>query len=66
VPARNEAGNIEEVVSRIPKLGLGTEIIFVEGGSKDETWEELQGLQDELSLSLRDLFRQHRQWVTRA
>jgi glycosyltransferase involved in cell wall biosynthesis len=41
VPARNEAGNIESVVKRIPKLGACTEIIFVEGHSRDNTWEEI-------------------------
>jgi SAM-dependent methyltransferase len=42
VPARNELGNIESVVQRTPVLGTGTEIIFVEGGSTDGTWEEIQ------------------------
>jgi SAM-dependent methyltransferase len=42
VPARNEAGNIEDAVRRIPELGLGTELIFVEGHSTDDTWEEIQ------------------------
>lgn len=42
IPARNEAGNIEEAVRRIPEIGMGTEIIFVEGHSKDNTWEEIQ------------------------
>jgi glycosyltransferase involved in cell wall biosynthesis len=42
VPARNEAGNIEAAVRRTPEMGLGTEIIFIEGGSKDNTWEEIQ------------------------
>jgi cellulose synthase/poly-beta-1,6-N-acetylglucosamine synthase-like glycosyltransferase len=42
VPARNEAGKIEELVSRVPDLGLGTEIVFIEGGSTDDTWEEIQ------------------------
>ncbi|MDO8499679.1 MAG: glycosyltransferase family 2 protein [bacterium] len=37
IPARNEAGNIEAAVTRLPNLGTKTEIIFVEGGSKDET-----------------------------
>ena len=41
VPARNEAGTIEALVDRIPELGLGTEIIIVEGGSSDETWAEI-------------------------
>lgn len=42
IPARNEAGNIESVVLRTPELGLGTELIFVEGDSTDDTWEEVQ------------------------
>lgn len=42
VPARNEKGNIEAAVLRTPQLGLHTEIIFVEGGSKDGTREEIQ------------------------
>ncbi|NQU95316.1 MAG: glycosyltransferase [Candidatus Omnitrophica bacterium] len=37
VPARNESGNIREVLSRIPDMGKETEIIFVEGHSKDDT-----------------------------
>jgi SAM-dependent methyltransferase len=45
VPARNEAGNIEEVVQRIPHMGRGTEILFVEGHSLDHTWEEIQRVQ---------------------
>lgn len=42
IPARNEAGNIEAAVQRTPELGLGTEIIFIEGHSKDNTWDEIQ------------------------
>jgi SAM-dependent methyltransferase len=42
IPARNEAGNIEEAVRRTPEIGMGTEIIFIEGHSKDNTWEEIQ------------------------
>ena len=41
IPARNEEGNIEAAVQRIPEMGLGTEIIFVEGHSKDNTWQEI-------------------------
>ncbi|HEY0790891.1 MAG TPA: glycosyltransferase [Chthoniobacterales bacterium] len=44
IPARNEAGNIEQAVLRTPALGLWTELIFVEGHSKDETWPEIQRL----------------------
>jgi SAM-dependent methyltransferase len=42
IPARNEAGNIEAAVQRTPEMGLGTEIIFIEGHSKDSTWAEIQ------------------------
>jgi SAM-dependent methyltransferase len=43
VPARNEAGNIQAAVERTPVMGKGTELIFVEGNSKDNTWETIQG-----------------------
>ncbi len=42
VPARNEEGNIEDAVKRIPDLGKHTEIIFVEGGSSDNTLNEIK------------------------
>ena len=42
VPARNEAGNIEAAVQRIPEMGAGTEIIFVEGNSTDNTWDVIK------------------------
>jgi SAM-dependent methyltransferase len=42
VPARNEAGNIQAAVERTPEMGVWTELIFVEGNSKDNTWEEIQ------------------------
>lgn len=41
IPARNEAGNIEAAITRLPNLGSKMEIIFVEGGSKDNTREEI-------------------------
>jgi SAM-dependent methyltransferase len=41
VPARNEAGTIESAIRRIPEMGRGSEIIFVEGGSCDDTWPEI-------------------------
>jgi len=37
VPCRNEVGNIAETVERIPSMGPRTEIIFVDGDSKDGT-----------------------------
>jgi glycosyltransferase involved in cell wall biosynthesis len=42
IPARNEAGNIEDAVRRTPKMGTWTELIFVEGHSKDDTWDEIE------------------------
>jgi len=42
IPARNEAGNIEAAVLRTPEMGSGTELIFVEGNSSDDTWEKIQ------------------------
>jgi SAM-dependent methyltransferase len=44
VPARNEAGNLEAAIRRVPQLSDRQEWIFVEGGSKDNTWEVLQKL----------------------
>ncbi len=45
VPARNEAGNIEAAITRTPPMGKWTEFIFVEGGSTDHTWAEIQRVQ---------------------
>jgi ubiquinone/menaquinone biosynthesis C-methylase UbiE len=42
IPARNEAGNIQAAIDRLPALGAHTEVIFVEGHSHDRTWEEIQ------------------------
>ena len=42
IPARNEAGNIAAAIRRTPLMGAGTELIFVEGHSRDETWETIQ------------------------
>lgn len=42
VPARNESGNIKSIFERTPKIGCDTEIIFVEGHSKDDTYEIIQ------------------------
>jgi SAM-dependent methyltransferase len=38
VAARNEAGNIENIFQRVPLIGSKTEIIFIEGGSTDNTY----------------------------
>lgn len=42
VAARNESGHIEELMARIPEMGGGTEIIFVEGNSTDDTYEAIE------------------------
>ena len=42
VAARNEAGNIENIFARTPELGAGTELVFVEGGSSDNTYEVIE------------------------
>lgn len=41
VAARNESGHIEELIARIPNLGGGTEIVFVEGNSTDDTYDAI-------------------------
>lgn len=46
IPCRNEEGNVENAVRRIPHLGRDTEIIFVEGHSKDKTYEECMRVKD--------------------
>ena len=42
VPARNEAGNIADIVKRVPDMGRETELIFVEGNSQDNTYETIR------------------------
>lgn len=41
IPARNEKGNIENVIVRTPKFGQTIEFVFVEGNSNDGTYEEM-------------------------
>lgn len=45
IPARNERGNIAPAIKRLPKFCEDIEIIFVEGHSSDETWEEILRVQ---------------------
>lgn len=42
VPCRNERGNIESAVQRIPRFCEDMEILYVEGHSQDGTLEEIQ------------------------
>jgi hypothetical protein len=41
VPARNEAGNVAEIFRRVPEMGAGTELLFVEGHSGDDTYNTI-------------------------
>lgn len=42
VPARNESGNISDILHKIPHMGSMTEVVFVEGGSSDRTYETIE------------------------
>ena len=43
IPCRNEAGHIDSLVERLPELGPGSEFLFVEGNSRDDTEEAIRG-----------------------
>jgi len=49
IPTRNERNHVEPVVQKTPTLGSKTEIIFVEGGSKDNTLEEIKRVKKKYS-----------------
>lgn len=42
VPARNEEGNVPNIFARVPEMGAGTELLFVEGNSTDDTAGAIQ------------------------
>ena len=42
VPARNEAGHIQLLLDRMPRVAERQEVIFVEGGSSDDTWAAIE------------------------
>jgi len=46
IPCRNERGNIENAIRRMPRFGSSQEIIFAEGNSSDGTFEECQRVRD--------------------
>ncbi|MBN2341041.1 MAG: glycosyltransferase [Deltaproteobacteria bacterium] len=55
VACKDEYGNIEEIFRTVPKMGAGTELIFVDGHSDDGTVEEIErciGIVDELNPDL--------------
>lgn len=42
IPARNESGNIESAILRMPEFSSHQEIIYVEGNSTDDTWSKIK------------------------
>jgi SAM-dependent methyltransferase len=46
IPCRNEKGNIENAILRMPRFGTAQEILFVEGNSSDGTFEECERVRD--------------------
>jgi glycosyltransferase involved in cell wall biosynthesis len=42
IAARNESGNIAPLLDRIPVMASRQEVILVEGGSSDDTWDTIQ------------------------
>lgn len=44
IPARNEEGNIEEIVKKLPKFTPDDELIFIEGNSTDNTWATIKSI----------------------
>ncbi len=42
VPARNEEGHIDGIIERVPEMGSGTELVFVEGHSGDDTYGAIE------------------------
>ncbi len=54
IPARNEKGNIENAIKRMPQIeGATLEVIFVEGHSKDNTWEEILRVQEKYGSTMK-------------
>ena len=46
IPCRNERGNIENALQRMPRFGSAQEILFVECNSSDGTFEECERVRD--------------------
>jgi ubiquinone/menaquinone biosynthesis C-methylase UbiE len=46
IPCRNEKGNIEEAIRRMPRFASAQEILFVEGNSSDDTFAECERVRD--------------------
>jgi ubiquinone/menaquinone biosynthesis C-methylase UbiE len=46
IPCRNEKGNIEPAIQRLPKFADEIEVIYMEGNSSDGTFEECERVRD--------------------
>lgn len=46
IPCRNERGNIENAIRRLPRFALDIEVLFCEGHSQDGTFEECERVRD--------------------
>ena len=46
IPCRNEKGNIESAIKRMPRFAEDMEILYVEGHSSDGTFEECERVRD--------------------
>lgn len=46
IPCRNERGNIEPAIERLPRFASRMEVVFVEGHSSDGTYEECLRVRD--------------------
>ena len=58
IPVRNESGNIKTILRRVPSVGSETELIFVEGGSSDQTFEAVEQAMTQFPEKKCRLFRQ--------
>lgn len=58
VAARNEEGNIENILKRLPKMGPDDELILVEGNSTDNTWQKIQEIAEKYKLTHKILIAQ--------
>ncbi len=45
IPCKNEEGNVEAAIKRLPIFSNKLEVIFIEGNSTDKTWEKIQLVQ---------------------
>ena len=46
IPCRNERGNIENAIRRLPRFAPDVEVIYVEGNSQDNTFDECLRVRD--------------------